>query len=299
MQSDGNILSLHPIKLLRMKVFKNLASIKEVLEAKKKSGFSIGFVPTMGALHKGHLSLLKRAMEENEYTVISIFINPSQFNNNTDFEKYPRTEEEDLKMLSSFEGNVLVYIPEFQDVYPDGLKSEKFDFGGMENEMEGKFRPGHFDGVGSVLKAFFNTLQPDKSYFGEKDFQQLQIVKKLVAVENIPTEIVACPILREPTGLAMSSRNERLNEKQRGEASLIYNILKHVKEDFGTKNVTELYNWVENQFKNNEILDLEYFEITDEDTLKKISQKAPEKKYRAFIAVFAGEIRLIDNIALN
>lgn len=282
-----------------MQVFYSFNALDKALASQKTQNTTIGFVPTMGALHPGHLSLIDFALRENELAIVSIFINPTQFNNASDFDKYPRTVESDLNQLKSYSQKVLVFVPEVKDIYPNGLLSQAFDFGGIENEMEGKFRPGHFDGVGTVLKSFFKLIKPTKAYFGEKDFQQLQIVKKLVEIEAFPIHIIACPIYREPNGLAMSSRNKRLTKSQFEAAAVIYKTLKTVKNDFGIKSVQEIAQWVENEFKNNEFLKLEYFEIAEETSLKSISEKENNKKHRAFIAVFAGEVRLIDNIALN
>lgn len=299
MQIEGIILSLHPVSNKKMHIFSSFKSLEPAINSSKLKGKSLGFVPTMGALHKGHLSLITLALEDNDLVVVSVFVNPTQFNNEEDFIKYPRTTEEDITLLSAFGNKVLVYVPEVTDIYPNGIQSEHFEFGGIEYEMEGKFRPGHFDGVGTVLKSFFNLLQPDNAYFGEKDFQQLQIVRRLVTIENLDVNIVGCPILRETFGLAMSSRNRRLNDKQREESSLIFSVLKQVKKDFGTKTANELTKWVEEVFENASELSLEYFEMAEEETLKPLETIQKNKKYRAFIAVFAGDIRLIDNIALN
>lgn len=282
-----------------MQVFYNFEALNNALGPKKAQNTTVGFVPTMGALHRGHLSLVDFALSENELVILTIFVNPTQFNNSLDFDTYPRSIESDLEKLTSYSNNLLVFVPEIKDIYPNGLISQHFEFGGIENEMEGKFRQGHFDGVGTVLKSFFKLIQPTNAYFGEKDFQQLQIVKKLVEIEKLQVNIVGCPILREPTGLAMSSRNKRLTKSQLLEASFIYKILEQVQIDFGTKNAQEIAHWVENEFKNNKFLELEYFEISEEETLKPLVKKENKKKYRAFIAVFAGEVRLIDNIALN
>ncbi|MEX2350171.1 MAG: pantoate--beta-alanine ligase [Flavobacteriaceae bacterium] len=282
-----------------MHIFRSFKTLESVIKDSKSSNKKIGFVPTMGALHKGHLSLIQLALEDNELVVVSVFVNPTQFNNEVDFIKYPRTVDEDVTLLKGFGEKVLVYVPEVTDIYPNETQSEHFEFGGIEYEMEGKFRPGHFDGVGTVLKSFFNLLQPDNAYFGEKDFQQLQIVRRLVSIENLDVNIVGCPILREASGLAMSSRNRRLNEKQLEESPLIFSVLKQVKKDFGTKDANELAQWVGEVFENASELSLEYFEIAEEETLKPLETIQKNKSYRAFIAVFAGEIRLIDNIALN
>jgi len=282
-----------------MQVFFSFEALNSIFLSKKAQNTTVGFVPTMGALHQGHLSLIDIALSENNLVVVSIFVNPTQFNNASDFDLYPRTVESDLKILKHYSENVFVLVPETKDIYPNGTISRQYDFGGIENEMEGKFRPGHFDGVGTVLHSFFKMIQPTVAYFGEKDFQQLQIVKKLVKIENLPVKIVGCPIVRESNGLAMSSRNKRLTKRQYDEASFIYKILKTVKSDFGTKNAQNIAQWVENEFKNNNYLKLEYFEISNEETLKPMIEKELNQKYRAFISVFAGDVRLIDNIALN
>lgn len=298
MQIEQIILSLQPNQNSYMKVFNSFSAIKKGLISINEAT-TTGLVPTMGALHNGHLSLIEKACTENDYVIVSIFINPTQFNSSNDFEAYPRTIEKDVLMLEKFDDNVWVFIPLVEDIYPTGTVSQHFDYGGIENQMEGKYRPGHFDGVGTVLTSFFNLLKPDNAYFGEKDFQQLQIVKKLVEIQNMEVNIIGCPILREASGLAMSSRNKRLSDYQLQQATLIFKVLKQVKEHFGTKSAKELLQMVQNAFKNNSELKLEYFEIADESTLKPLQIVETNKKYRAFIAVFAGEVRLIDNIALN
>ncbi|MEX0996361.1 MAG: pantoate--beta-alanine ligase [Flavobacteriaceae bacterium] len=282
-----------------MRVFNNFNAINKALTSINQEQATIGFVPTMGALHEGHLSLIKRACAENEYVIVSIFINPTQFNNPEDFDAYPRTVDQDLELLEEFDNKVLIYIPQVEDIYPNGIESLHFDYGGIENQMEGKFRPGHFDGVGTVLTSFFKLLKPHNAYFGEKDFQQLQIVKKLVEIQNFDVNIIGCPILRETSGLAMSSRNKRLTDSQLQESKLIFTVLEYVKQHFGTESANELLQEVQKAFRNNSELKLEYFEIADESTLKPLQKLEKNKKYRAFIAVFAGEVRLIDNIALN
>lgn len=260
---------------------------------------TIGFVPTMGALHAGHLSLLKESVENNTITVISIFVNPTQFNNAEDLEKYPRTLENDVEKIKTVSDKILVYAPTVEDIYEGNTKSEQYNFDGLENQMEGKFRPGHFDGVGTVVKRLFEIVKPTNAYFGEKDFQQLQIVKKLVEKEKIPVNIVGCPIFREPNGLAMSSRNERLSERERAEATIIYKTITEAKVLFGTKSVEEVSEYVSKAFQSTPNFELEYFEIAEEETLLPCTEKEINKKYRAFIAVFVNKIRLIDTISLN
>lgn len=283
-----------------MRVYK----LKQGLQAFLNEGLinkkNIGLVPTMGALHYGHLSLVKKALDDNDLVVLSIFVNPTQFNNKEDLINYPRTLDSDLKLLQTLNSaKILVYAPEISDIYSNKVQSQTFDFGGMEREMEGQFRPNHFDGVATIVQNLFEIVKPNVAYFGEKDFQQLQIVRKLVKIINSKVQVIGCPILREADGLAMSSRNLRLTADHRKAAPIIYKTLKAAKMHFGTKNAEEVTDWVKQQFKDHPLLELEYFTIADQTTLKPISQKVKGKKYRAFIAVFAGDVRLIDNIELN
>lgn len=266
----------------------------------KNGGNSIGFVPTMGALHQGHLSLIESALKRTDLVVVSIFVNPTQFDNQQDLLKYPRTLEADLELLKSLnDKKIMVYAPLAEDIYDDEVASETFHFAGLEHEMEGAFRSGHFDGVGTIVKRLFEIVRPAFAFFGEKDFQQLQIIRKLVEQYSLPVKIVGCPIYRHADGLAMSSRNERLSKEHREVAPFIYKTLKKAREQFGTKSAKDITEWVEKQFKTQPLLDLEYFVIADSKTLKPIKRKSRQKAYRAFIAVYAGDIRLIDNIALN
>ena len=198
-----------------MLIFNNKEDLNKHLQDISNNNSTIGFVPTMGALHLGHLSLLKKSIQNNTNTVISIFVNPTQFNNPEDLEKYPRTLEKDIEKAKTVSDKIIIYAPTVEDIYKGNTISQHYDFDGLENQMEGKFRPGHFDGVGTVVQRLLEIVQPTNAYFGEKDFQQLQIVKKLVAKEKIPVTIIGCPIYREPNGLAMSSRNERLTVKER------------------------------------------------------------------------------------
>lgn len=283
-----------------MKNFKNKSELSAHISALKAKGNLIGFVPTMGALHHGHLSLVNKGLSENEIVVVSIFVNPTQFDNKEDLVKYPRTLEADITLLKTLsDTRIIVYAPSNEDIYGNKIKSQAFTFKGLEHEMEGAFRGGHFDGVGTIVKRLFEIVRPDAAYFGEKDFQQLQIIKKLVELHNIPVKIIGCPIRREADGLAMSSRNERLTPKHRETAPFIYKTLKTAKEKFGTKSAKYVTEWVNKQFKMQPLLELEYFIIADITTLKPVKRKSTNKNYRAFIAVYAGDIRLIDNIALN
>jgi len=282
-----------------MFIFDKKTDLHKHLEGCYKSNNSIGFVPTMGALHQGHLSLLEKSLKNNSITVISIFVNPTQFNNPEDLEKYPRTLDNDVEKIKKVSDSIIVYAPSVEDIYEGKTVSTHYDFDGLEHQMEGKFRPGHFDGVGTVVKRLFEIVNPTNAYFGEKDFQQLQIVKKLVEKEKLTVKIIGCPIYREANGLAMSSRNERLTTEEREKASIIFKTIYKAKQLFGTKSAKEVSDFVSNTFKDNATFELEYFEIADEATLKSCKRKNKTKKYRAFIAVFVNKIRLIDTISLN
>ncbi|MBP8060503.1 MAG: hypothetical protein RIR56_600 [Bacteroidota bacterium] len=280
-----------------MKVLRNKKTLVDYIERHKEMGKKIGFAPTMGALHLGHISLYETAKKENDEIISSIFVNPTQFNNPDDFEKYPQTLENDLKLLEKA-GVDAVYVPKAIDIYPEGLKSKHYDFDGLDNEMEGKYRPGHFDGVGTVVEELLRQVQPHNAYFGEKDYQQLAIIKKMVEKTKLPVKIHGVLTLRENSGLAMSSRNLRLTEKQRKEATIIYETLLKVKEWFKVLSVKEIKERVEKIFQDSNF-ELEYFIIADEKTLKETDFFYKDKSYRAFIVAYAGDVRLIDNMHLD
>jgi len=282
-----------------MLIFDRQVALREHLETISDSKTTIGFVPTMGALHQGHLSLLSESLKNNTFSVVSIFVNPTQFNNSDDLAKYPRTLALDVEKIKSISDKVIVFAPQVTDLYENGAISQHFDFDGLEHQMEGKFRAGHFDGVGTIVKRLFEIVKPTKAYFGEKDFQQLQIVKKMVKKHHLPVTIIGCAIFREPNGLAMSSRNERLSENERQEAGILYQILNEAKVKFGTKSADFISKWVNRELKKHPDFKLEYFQIADETTLLPCIRKSESKKYRAFIAVFINNIRLIDTISLN
>ena len=293
------ILSLHTIlKNPAMKIFEKRVDLNTYLKSISNAASSIGFVPTMGALHNGHLSLLEKSIKNNTFTVISIFVNPTQFNNAEDLEKYPRTLDHDIGRIKTVSDDIIVYAPSVEDIYNGSATSQHFDFDGLENQMEGKFRRGHYDGVGTVVKKLFEIVNPTNAYFGEKDFQQLQIVKKLVEKAGMPITIIGCPIYRESNGLAMSSRNERLTVQEKKEAALIYKSLKASKTKFKTQSAKEVTDWVAKTIEKSPNIKLEYFQISDETTLQSCLRKNKNKKYRAFIAVFINNIRLIDTISL-
>lgn len=283
-----------------MVVVKSKDKVLEIVSQYKADNKKVGFVPTMGALHQGHMSLVNRSLDDNDVVFVSVFVNPTQFDNKDDLDKYPRTLNRDVELLKTVSlDQIIVYAPSVEDVYSSNVSSTAFDFDGLEHQMEGEFRDGHFDGVGTIVKRLFEIVTPDNAYFGEKDFQQLQIIRKLVEKCNMSVNIVGCEIHREPSGLAMSSRNERLKPEYKLAAPFIYRTLKSAKEKFGTKSAAKVTEWVEKQFDNQELLKLEYFTIADIDTLKPIKRKSKNKKYRAFIAAYADDIRLIDNVALN
>ena len=282
-----------------MHVFHQKGELNDFLKSKKISPTSIGLVPTMGALHQGHISLVRKALSENDLAVVSIFVNPTQFDKKDDLEKYPRNLEQDLKILELVSNDLIVFAPSAKDIYGSDVKSQTYEFDGLDKVMEGEFREGHFDGVGTIVELLLSAVSPDQAYFGEKDYQQLQIIKKMVASKKLPFKIIGCPIEREPHGLAMSSRNERLSKTTREEAGFIYTTLQTAKTKFGTESAKEIADWVESQFKKNPIFELEYFQIADEDTLTPMIKKQDDRKYRAFIAVYADDVRLIDNLRLN
>ena len=282
-----------------MHVFNTKKDLQNYITKNYSPNDSIGFVPTMGALHVGHISLVKRALNENKVVVVSIFVNPTQFNNSSDLENYPRSLEADVFLLEKANKNIIVFAPSATDLYNGKPVSRNYDFQGLENQMEGKFRPGHFDGVGTVLTLLFEAVKPTSAYFGEKDFQQLQVVEKLVEIQQLPIKVVGCDIYREANGLAFSSRNERLTPEQRSEGKLLFDVLSEVKELFGTKSVVELNEMVIQKFENHPLFELEYFEIAAISDLETVVKIQKNQKYRAFLAVFADEVRLIDNIALN
>ena len=280
-----------------MKVLKSKKTLIDYVERQREMGKKIGFAPTMGALHQGHLSLYKAAKKENDEVISSIFVNPTQFNNPDDFQKYPKTLEKDIELLEKA-GVDAVYVPNVEEMYPDGLNSKKYDFDGLENEMEGKYRPGHFDGVGTIVEELFRQVQPHNAYFGEKDYQQLAIIKKMVEKTKLPVKIHGVPTLREEDGLAMSSRNVRLTETQRKEATIIYETLTKVKEWFKVISLEEIKQKVTDIFRNSNF-ELEYFVIADKDTLKEANAIDEDKEYRAFIVAYADTVRLIDNMHLG
>ena len=277
-----------------MKLVHTIQELRVELDVLRKAGKKIGFVPTMGALHEGHASLVRRAVEENDIVVVSDFVNPTQFNDKNDLLKYPRTLEADCELLQK-EGAAFVFAPSVEEIYPEP-DTRQFSYAPLDTVMEGKFRPGHFNGVCQVVSKLFMIVEPDKAYFGEKDFQQLAIIREMVKQMRFPLEIVGCPIVREEDGLALSSRNARLSEEQRQQALNISKTLFASKEYAAAHSVAETQKFVEDSIASSEGLDLEYFELVDGTTLQKISDWNETDYVVGCITVFCGEVRLIDNI---
>lgn len=278
-----------------MKIFHNKLELIEHLNQLRKLGLSIGFVPTMGALHKGHLSLLKKSSSNNKVSVVSIFINPTQFNSSSDLSTYPNNLKEDCSLLKSISEEVLVFAPDSKEIYGNKMYVKSYDFKGLDKFMEGEFRNNHFQGVATVVELLLDIVKPDRAYFGEKDFQQLQIIKSLKT--NI--KIIGCETQREKSGLALSSRNNKLSSKSKKVASNIFKSLTFLKSNISNYNIKDLTNTVIDNINSFDQMNLEYLIIADEDKLVPTDTINFKKKYRAFISVFVDGIRLIDNIALN
>lgn len=279
-----------------IQVFNYITDIQKFLKSEREKGHSVGLVPTMGALHEGHLSLVRRAEKENDIVVASVFVNPVQFNNSTDFEKYPRTPERDIEMLQNA-GCDAVFVPSEKEMYPVPV-TDKYDFGDLERVMEGVCRPGHFNGVAIVVRKLFEIVMPDRAYFGEKDFQQQAIIRKLVADLSLNLTIVPCDIVREKDGLAMSSRNMRLTPEERAVAPMIYKVLSEVAALKDSLSPDEMKKSALEKYADIKDFDVEYVEITDETNLKSIKSWDNCKNARIFVALQLGQVRLIDNLRI-
>ena len=277
-----------------------LRSLLELNEWRAQiGGQTLGFVPTMGALHQGHISLVEQSLSMADHTLVSIYVNPTQFNNAEDLEKYPSTLEQDLALLRAT-GKVVVYLPTQNDLYPNGLHSRNFDFGALATFMEGAGRPGHFEGMATVVTRFFEIIRPDRAFFGEKDYQQLAIIKHVVANENWPVEIIACATLREDDGLAMSSRNLRLSAEQRSAAKEIHRIISQWISDTDFNTTIPQKEWIKLVENINSIdhLEVEYLEFSASNTLTPVERFDLNVPTRVFAAVLCGKVRLIDNLPL-
>lgn len=281
-----------------MIIIKTVTDLHQNLKQIRAQKLKIGFVPTMGALHEGHLSLIKRAKAENDKVVVSIFVNPTQFNNPEDLQKYPRMPEKDFEMLRNAKAD-FIFFPTEKEIYPDGSSGKTgFDFGNLEKVLEGKFRPGHFKGVAQVVARLFEIVGADRAYFGEKDFQQLAIIRELVRIKKYPVEIIGCPTLREPDGLAMSSRNLLLTPEMRQEAAKISKALFHIRDNRNSKSLSDLISEATAAIESTGKLRVEYLEVADEQSLEPVNDLMKSKNYRCLAAVFAGNIRLIDNVQI-
>ena len=280
-----------------MKVINKTSDLQAIIEQLKNDGKSIGLVPTMGALHKGHLSLVKNSISNNDITVVSIFVNPTQFNNPNDLASYPRTVDKDLELLQTV-GCDVVFAPEADDIYSKSETDSRFefDFEGLDKVMEGKFRPGHFNGVVQIVSKLFDLVRPNRAYFGEKDFQQLAIIRLMTRRYNLPIEIVPCPIVREDSGLALSSRNSLLKDNEKQVAQHIYAVLNESRQFVPQTEVEELKQCVIAAIEQKPELKVEYFDIVDGHTLKSIVKWDESGYIVGCITVFCGNVRLIDNI---
>ncbi|MBN1414151.1 MAG: pantoate--beta-alanine ligase [Bacteroidales bacterium] len=280
-----------------MEVFHHRREINQHITSLKKEGKAIGFVPTMGALHDGHISLVHASKQQNDITVVSIFVNPTQFNNKEDLAKYPRTLQTDLPLLEK-EGCDMVFVPDEKEMYPEP-DLRVFSFGNLDKVMEGKYRPGHFNGIAQVVTKLIDIISPHRAYFGFKDFQQLIVIKKLIDDCQYPVEIVSCPIVREADGLAMSSRNIRLSPEERKHAALIPKTLLRAKQTGTSVSPARLKKAVTDTINKDPHLQVEYFEIVDDKTLQPVNSWDQTGVKVGCIAVYAGNVRLIDNITFN
>ncbi len=279
-----------------MEIFKTIAATRAYLDRQIEAGKTVGFVPTMGALHQGHLSLLQQATLDTDIVVCSIFVNPIQFNKPEDLKKYPRTLDQDIAKLNTISCDVL-FAPSAEEMYPEPVL-EKYNFGHLDKVLEGAFRPGHFNGVAVVVKKLFDIVKPDKAYFGMKDYQQLRIIQTMVATLNLPVEIMPQPTMREKDGLAMSSRNVRLSPKERAIATAIYRVLLGIKDKIKNQAPGQAEEWGLKQLNKYEELDVEYLSIVGVNNLLSLSEGHEKQGAIVCVAVHLGKVRLIDNIIL-
>ncbi len=282
-----------------MILFRKKSNLIIKLTNLKKNNFKIGLVPTMGALHKGHISLVERSIKENDYSIVSIFINPAQFNNKKDLKSYPKNLTKDCNYLDTISSDIIIFAPEINDIYDNNLSVKKFNFYGLDKFMEGKYRKGHFNGVATIVSYLFRLVKPNNAYFGEKDLQQLRIIQQLVIDNNIPVNVIGCETIREKDGLALSSRNIKLSKHYRKIASKVYEVINYARINFASMSLVEIYTYVEKFFDNISEIKLEYFTIAESKFLQPVKEKMKNKQYRAFIAVKLDGVRLIDNMELN
>ena len=280
-----------------MYLARNNSELRGFLRALRNGNDSVGFVPTMGALHEGHMALIERCAQENDVCIASVFVNPTQFNDEGDLKSYPRQTDKDFEILKKA-GCQLMFAPQVEDIYPNGPEVSNVDLDGIENIIEGKYRPGHFRGVATVIDRFFNILRPDRAYFGFKDYQQVVVVEKLVSKRPYTIEIVACDTVRDENGLALSSRNKLLNDQEKKEASIIYKTLLSIKDNLYNKSISELLAIVEQNFANSN-LELEFINIIDGNSFELVDDVSKHDKIVASIAAYQNGVRLIDNLLLK
>jgi len=293
-----------------LKIIKNIKSLNQIISTIRKKGDSIGFIPTMGSLHQGHISLLKKSISENNITICSIYVNPTQFNNNTDFQKYPRNLKRDEDLLININCHIL-FLPCDNEMYPDNQKKKDYNFTPCMHILEGEKRPGHFIGVITIINKLFTIIQPDRAYFGEKDYQQLWLIKLFVKIFNIAVEIKSCPTIRDQNGLALSSRNKRLKLKEKKTALNLFTTMQNLKNEIKLKRKThkphilttlELQNLKKtaiDKIQKTPFIKLDYFEIIDVENFRFAIDIDTNKKYRILVAAYVGKIRLIDNILID
>jgi len=281
-----------------MIIFNNIVGFKNHLRKLKNDNITIGFVPTMGALHNGHTSLIKKSVLENDYSVVSIFINPTQFNNINDYESYPINISRDIELLDSISENIILFRPDTEEIYSGKVVSDSYDFGDLDKYMEGEHRKGHFQGVATVVNKLFEIVSADNVYFGEKDFQQLRIIEDLVQKNGYKLNIIRCKTIRQNDGLALSSRNKKLDISSQNIATNLFKALSFAKKNFDNLDLEIIYAKVEDLLQNFPQISVDYFAIADENDLKPIKHKKKNQKYRAFIAADISGVRLIDNIKL-
>lgn len=281
-----------------MVVVKHISDLKHIIAYYKNEGKIIGFVPTMGALHNGHLSLVEKARKESDIVVVSIFVNPTQFNDRVDYEKYPRMLDQDINLLRDNGNCDVVFIPSEAEMYPQP-DARHFDLGYLEIIMEGKYRPGHFQGVAQIVSKLFEAVEPHKAFFGKKDFQQVAVIKRLVQLMNYPIEIIPCEIVREPHGLAMSSRNLRLSNEDFNKASIIFKTLSKVSEHLKTMTIDEVKRQVISEIEKVPPFKVEYVDIVDTNTLLSVNDYKKNDSLTVCIAVYCNDVRLIDNIEIK
>ena len=275
------------------------SEVKNELKANIANKDIVGLVPTMGSLHKGHLSLIKTAVENCNQVWVSIFINPTQFNNESDLKNYPKNIKKDISLIESVSKKIKVFCPEINEMYEKGLNYNQYNFNSIDSKLEGKYRKGHFNGVATIVSKLFELFKPNQAFFGEKDFQQTQIVKRLIDLEKHKTKLIICPTVREKNGLAMSSRNNLLSQKNRENSSIIFHNLNYVKTHFKTIDFDQIISKCIKSINSYDGFKTEYFEIVDSFSLSKQKKYCENKSYRVFVSVIVDEVRLIDNILLN